>query len=372
VGVGFGKTTYAVNTLIKSALLKEKGQYFYIAPTYKQAKMIAWSMLLESVDNLPKELVHKKNESELYVVLGNNSRIDIKGADNPDSLRGVGLNGVVLDEYADMKPNVFDEIIRPALTDKKGWATFIGTPRGFNHFYELYKDNREGWAKYHFTSYDNPLIDPEELEEVKQNTSDTKFAQEYMADFRKQEGLVYKEFDRDRHIYSETPKNIIDVIAGVDFGYKNPSVILVIKKDNDNNYWVTDEWYERGKTTAEIIDYAKTLGINIFYPDPAEPDRIEEMNRAGLNCRDVNKDIAKGIDSVRELFKQNRLHIHESCSNLIWELETYAYPNKKDDKNEAEVPIKENDHALDALRYALFREIPRTVNPFNGKKIIFK
>lgn len=361
-GRRWGKTTYAVNTLVKHALLTPNGLFFYIAPTYRQAKMIAWEMLVQVARSLPEELVTKIHESELYVEIGNQSRVYIKGADHPDSLRGVGLNGCVLDEYADIKPNVFDEIIRPALSDKKGFAIFIGTPKGFNHFYELYNDApAKGWSTYHFTSYDNPLLDRAELEDIKANTPDDKFAQEYLADFRKQQGLVYKDFDRTRHLYNDKVQiNVAETILGIDFGFTNPTAILLIKKDRDNHFWVDNEWYKTGKTTAEIIQVAKAFRPNVVYPDPAEPDRIEEMLKAGLNCRDVIKDVSLGIDAVRELFKQNRLHIHERCKNLIWELETYSYDDAPDFGNSKEEPLKENDHAVDALRYALYMQEPAT------------
>jgi len=359
-GRRFGKTTYSVNTLVKKALLKPSSEFFYIAPTYKQAKMIAWKMLLEATQKLPKELVQKVNESELYVVIGNNSRIDIKGADNPDSLRGVGLDGVVLDEYADMKSNVFNEIIRPALTDKKGFAIFIGTPKGFNHFYDIYNfaQNTPNWGAYKFTTYDNPLIDPQEIEDARKAISEDQFAQEYLADFRKMQGLVYKEFDRNVHVYEHKDIRQASVLAGVDFGYTNPTAVLRIVQDTDNHYWVTGEWYRTGKTNEEIVEYVKAQDYNKVYPDPAEPDRIEEMSRHNINVQEVSKDITKGIDSVRNLFKQNRLHIHSSCQNLISELESYRYPDTRDDRNPDEKPIKENDHALDALRYALFMQEP--------------
>lgn len=363
-GRRFGKTTLSIYTLLKHALSKKNGKYFYIAPTYKQAKMIAWSMLLEAVNKLPNELVKKVNESELYVVVGNNSRIDIKGADNPDSLRGVGLHGVVLDEYADMKPNVFNEIIEPALADHKGWAMFIGTPKGFNHFFDLFNqaDGQENWSHYRFTSYDNPFLEREELERIKLKTPEDVFMQEYMADFRKHEGLVYKEFDRDFHLYDDEQirPGIVDRIVAIDFGFTNPTAVLLIEKDSDSSYWVHDEWYKTGKTNTEIIEYVKSLDPSYIYADPAEPDRIEEMKRHGLYVRDVNKDVAAGIDKVRELLKTQRLKVNKRCENLIWELETYSYPKKKDAHNPKEVPMKENDHAVDALRYALFMNATTT------------
>jgi len=327
--------------------------------------MIAWDMLRELTLKLPPELVKKVNESELYVIVGNNSKICIKGADDPDSLRGVGLNGVVLDEYADMKPRVFTEVIKPSLADKGGWCYFIGTPKGYNHFFDLWntKKNEPGWACFRYTTYDNPRIAKEEIEEARKLLPEDTFAQEYLAEFRKFEGLVYKEFQREVHV-KELPadKQWMEVIAGVDFGYTNPAAIVVIGKDFDNHFWVLEELYKTGLTNTEIIERCKNLRekhrINAFYPDHAEPDRIEEMTRAGLSCREVNKDIVKGIDKVRELFKAGRLKITPGCENLIWELEAYHYPPKKDNHNAQEEPIKEDDHCLDALRYALFTSEP--------------
>lgn len=368
-GRRFGKTTYAINLLIKSALNTKDGKFFYIAPTYRQAKMIAWDMMIHTTDKFGpfhKNFIKKANESELFVSFHNGARIDIKGADNPDSLRGVGLDGVVLDEYAFMKPNVFSEIVSPALLEKQGFCVFISTPNGFNHFYDLYMEaqDRKDWATFHFTSYDNTLLTPEaraELDEKANTTNIDTFAQEYMAEFRKKQGLVYKDFIREKHVYETKQYERVETIAGVDFGFTNPACILTIDRDTEYNYYVKDEWYKARKSTDDIIDYAKNTGAQIFYPDPAEPDRIEQMTRAGLNCRDVSKSVGTGIARVSDLFKQNKIFIHKSCKNLIQELETYSYKEQRDDvidKNQDEKPEKANDHAVDALRYALYMHAP--------------
>ena len=197
--------------------------------------------------------------------------------------------------------------------------------------------------------------------------TEDRFSQEFGADFRKTEGLVYKEFDRTKHVFQDTDliqpdgterHGIIERMAGIDFGYTNPTAAVEIWRDSDDNYWVVSEWYKTGKTNAEVIEYVKTLKVNQVYPDPAEPDRIEEMERAGINVREVSKDVEKGIDSVRHLFKNGRLKIHHKCYNLIQELETYSYKERRPLQNEPEEPIKENDHALDALRYALYMQQP--------------
>ena len=242
---------------------------------------------------------------------------------------------------------------------------FISTPKGFNHFYELY--NRESEDKqfksFHFTSYDNPNIPKEEIDEAKNQLTEDRFAQEYLADFRKQEGLVYKEFQRGRHVYKDATIDVAERLAGIDFGFTNPTAILTILRDRNGVYWVTDELYKTNLTTDAIAEYVISKGYNKIYPDPASPKAIKHLTDKHLNVYEVSKgkdSIATGIAIVRELFKQGRIRIHENCKNLIWELETYAYPERRENNNEAEVPLKENDHAVDALRYCLMTNKPVT------------
>lgn len=358
-GRRFGKSTLAAWEMFGKAVSKNDRRVVYIAPTYQQARDIVW----QELRNICQPLAVKVNESRLEITVrtqeGGTSTIWLRGWEAIETLRGQKFDFIVIDEVAMMRnfDENWQEVIRPTLTDRKGEVLFISTPKGFNHFYDLYNEEAkdEDYKSFHFTSYDNPHLPLEELDKAKRQVTDIRFHQEYMADFRKQEGLVYKEFNRDQHLFDDfTPRKLlVEVIAGVDFGFTNPSVILRIEHDSDNHYWITSEWYKTQKTNSELIELAKNMKVNLFYPDPAEPDRIEEMKRAGLNVREVSKDIEKGIDSVRELFKQGRLHIHKGCKSLIWELETYAYPDKSEGHNEHEVPIKENDHAMDALRYAI-------------------
>ena len=159
-----GKSRLAAWSLILNCLSATKGQVFYVAPTQGQARDIMWQMLLE----LGHSVIASSHVNNLQIKFINGALLTLKGADRPETMRGVSLKFLVMDEYADMKPEVWEQILRPALADQKGSAMFIGTPMGRNHFYDLYTYACIGedptFAGYHFTSYDNPLLDPEEIE----------------------------------------------------------------------------------------------------------------------------------------------------------------------------------------------------------------
>lgn len=366
-GRRFGKTTEAIEEIKGKALGGNKNdRIVYIAPTYQQARDIAWEMLKRELEPIIKKVNESRLELEVYNQHQDSVYIILRGWESIETLRGQKFTFLVLDEVAMMR-NFWvgwHEVLRPALADLKGGALFISTPKGFNHFYDLYnlaQDPIKGkeYESFHFTTRDNPFIPSEEIDKAQQEMEENRFAQEYMADFRKAEGLVYKDFDRSKHVFSEViPIREIRRIASVDFGWTNPTCVLTIVIDYDNNYWVLDEMYKTQKNMQDIIQYCKTTRASEFYPDPAEPDRIEEMKLAGLNVQEVSKDIEFGITCVQKMFKTNKIKIHSSCVNLISELETYHYPDKKPDHNEPELPVKENDHAMDALRYALYNTAP--------------
>jgi predicted phage terminase large subunit-like protein len=188
-----GKSRLAAWLLILSALDEQKGGVFYVAPTQGQARDIMWQTLLE----LANPIIKSTHINNLTVTLINGAVISLKGADRPDTMRGVSLKMLVLDEYADMKPMVFEEILRPALADQKGHCLFIGTPKGRNHFYELFKyaelKGDETFDAWHFTSYDNPLIDPEEIDIAKKSMSTYAFRQEFLASFEALGSEMFKE-----------------------------------------------------------------------------------------------------------------------------------------------------------------------------------
>ncbi|MBP6045256.1 terminase large subunit [Candidatus Woesebacteria bacterium] len=359
-GRRFGKTVLASEEIKGFALAKE-ARIVYIAPTIQQARDIMWQMLKKEL--LPITVKSKEAPSLELEVMNKDGKIStilLRGWEAVETLRGQAFDFIVLDEVASMR-NFWvgwNEVLSPTLIDRKGSAMFISTPKGFNHFYDLYNltSKDENYESYHFTTYDNPSIPIEEIEREKQSKPENTFAQEYLADFRKQEGLVYKEFSRDRHVTDELPTKRNEYIAGIDFGFTNPTAVIHISVDGDENYFVEAEWYKTGRTEEQIAEYVHSCKFNSVYPDPESPSAIEVMNTKGIPVVEVtkNKDsIQNGINRVRQLLKTGKLKIHKSCVNLISEFETYAYPEKRPNSNEYENPIKEHDHALDALRYAL-------------------
>lgn len=358
-GRRFGKTILAIEEMVGVAVAENDRKVAYISPTFQQSRDICWEQLKKRCG----PIIVDANETQLKLTIktqrGGTSVITLKSWDAIESLRGQMFHFLVIDEVAMMR-NFWigwQEVLRPALTDTKGGALFISTPKGFNHFYDLYNlQNKESSFKsFHATTFDNPHIDPAEVEEARKQLTEDRFFQEYMADFRKMEGLVYKDFRRETHLYDDlTPRKALSMVyAGIDFGFTNPTAILKVEHDVDNHYWVSYEWCKREKLMPEIIEQCKQIKANTYYPDPAEPDRIEEMTRAGINCHDVSKDVEAGIASVQTVIKQNRLHIHKDLLHLINEIETYRYEDAKPDKNLPERPVKENDHLLDALRYVI-------------------
>jgi predicted phage terminase large subunit-like protein len=188
-----GKSRLAAWMLIVNALQADKGQVFYVAPTQGQARDIMWQTLLD----LANPVVVSAHINNLQIKLVNGATISLKGADRPETMRGVSLKFLVMDEYADMKPEVFEQILRPALADQKGGALFIGTPMGRNHFYEMYKyaelEDDASYQSWHFTSYDNELLDPDEIDLAKKSMSSYAFRQEFMASFEARGSEMFKE-----------------------------------------------------------------------------------------------------------------------------------------------------------------------------------
>jgi len=179
-----GKTVACIMDLVDAALRCDKpnGRFAYIAPHYNQAKDVAWTYLKQYTANLPSVEI---NESELRIDLPNKARLRLYGADNYDRMRGVYFDGVVLDEFADMDPRAWSEVIRPALSDRRGWAVFIGTPKGKNTFAELFQtaQKEEDWFALKLRASETGLVDALELEDARRMMTPEQYEQEYECSF---------------------------------------------------------------------------------------------------------------------------------------------------------------------------------------------
>lgn len=262
-----GKSRLAAWMLIIYALQTEKGHVFYVAPTQGQARDIMWSTLLE----LGHSVIKSSHINNLQVTLVNGTTISLKGADRPETMRGVSLKFLVMDEYADMKPSVWEQILRPALADQKGDAMFIGTPMGRNHFYDLYQYGAMGddatYKSWHFTSYDNPLLDPEEIDVAKKSMSSYAFRQEFLASFEAQGSEIFKEdwvqFDTEEpdvgDYYIAVDLAGFEDVTAISSGKSNrlDSTAISVVKVNEEGWWVADVIYGRwdlNKTANKIFE----------------------------------------------------------------------------------------------------------------------
>ena len=265
-GRRFGKSRLAAWILLIKAIQSEDKDVFYVGPTFQQSKDIMWGMLKD----LGQDLIAQAHENTAVLTLINGRKIFLKGSDRPDTLRGVGLSYVVLDEYASMKPVVWDQIIRPTLADVQRGALFIGTPAGKNHFYDLYKDsfNDDDWEAWQFNSTDNPFIPDSEIEAARKTMSSMSFRQEFEASFETFSGGI---FDEEWFEFGEEPEEGNFVIAVDPAGFeavekernlkrsKLDETAIAIVKIYQDKWWVYKilhgRWHIK-ETAKKILDAA--------------------------------------------------------------------------------------------------------------------
>lgn len=237
-----GKSRLAAVTLLLEGLQCPSGSgVMYVAPTQSQARVIIWSLLLD----IGRGVIKSSHVNNSEITLANGAVIYVRGADRPDTLRGVSLSYAVLDEYADMKPSAWEEVIRASLSDRRGRAMFIGTPKGRNHFYELFNQEDEEWRSWLFTTADNPLIHPDEIAAAKRTMSTFSFKQEYMASFDNSGTDTFKE---EWLKYGTAPKGEYSVYISVDLAgfeavskknsYLDRTAIAVVFVTEDGKWFV--------------------------------------------------------------------------------------------------------------------------------------
>lgn len=378
-GRRFGKSALALNLVLREAL-NTPGRYWIIAPEYTQAKSIYWRDLVG--EYVPKGLTVKKNDNEMILeiqtlVEGKTSIIEFKGSDREDKLRGAGLRGVVLDEYAFQKEYVFDKIISPMLTQTNGWALFITTPNGVANHFKKFWDNAVAleangdpdWATFHFTSYDyqGPDADKmkENLDKERERLTEEYFMQEYMADFAKFVGLIYTNFDDKVHVQDFVINEEWSFYRSIDFGSTDPNAVSFIGVDKDDTCYFFDELYITDVTTSELAELIKQKSAHRYfvatYADSAAKQSIIDLAQFGIFATPARKNaaaketgskqwIVAGINQVSQKLKDNKIVIHPRCKATIKEFMSYSW--RKDRLGDAvNIPEDKNNHILDEIRY---------------------
>jgi len=362
-GRRFGKTFLCIQELAKFSRYPKK-KVWYVAPTYRMAKDIVWNDL---VDRMTKHKWLKKlNHSDLRLTLRNGSEISLRGADNENSLRGVGLDFLVMDEFADVKEHAWYEVLRPTLSDKNGSALFCGTPRGYGNWsYNLFsKENEdEQWKSFQFTTLDGGQVSASEVQQAKQDLDERTFNQEYMASFVNYAGQIYYNFDRKENVIDDYKPETSEIHIGMDFNIDPMSA--VISELKGNNIYVYDEIVIYSSNTDEMVQEIRNRfkDKHIFiYPDPASKQRktsaggvtdLAILKNAGFHLRVRNNHplIRDRINAVNTKLKNGigdrTLFIAKKCKTMLKSIERQIY------KEGTTVPDKDNnyDHMNDALGY---------------------
>jgi hypothetical protein len=362
-----GKTTSAINYLIFSAVKNPGTNYAYIAPTYKMAKSVAWN-ILKKYTRFP-GVIYK--ESELSVIFPGGSTITLYGAENPDRLRGIGLGGVVFDEYGMQPNNIFTEVIRPTLLDRRGYAIWIGTPKGRNEFYLLYetRKNDDEWFTCHLTVDDTGIIAKKEIEDSKKTMSQEEYMQELYCSFNSSaKGAVYAlelaraisdnrisaiSWQRDYKVYTVWDIGVgpamaigfyqrfngmvrmIDFWQGTENDGIDQAVSAVKRKEyNYGTHFAPHDINTRETSTGKTrIDYARDLGLS-------------------FNIIDSKIGVDNGIQTGKFMF--DRLMVDkEKCA--LWISAISEYKREWDEKGNMfkEIPSHNwTSHAADVHRYA--------------------
>jgi phage terminase large subunit len=331
-----GKTVACINDIIAKALQLQipHGRYAYVAPFLAQAKEVAWEYLKRFA--LP--ATRDKNEAELWVELLNGARIRIHGADNPDRLRGAYLDGVILDEYADMRPSVWGEVIRPMLADRQGWATFIGTPKGRNEFFDIYERAvADNWFRVMLRASETGILPQSELDEARQDMTQEQYEQEFECSFdaailgsyygkeiaeAERDGRII-DFDCDPDLPVHTAWDlgkganmavwlfqvVHDEIGIIDHieGSHNETIPDIVRKLNELGYQYGDDWVPHDAKVKELgsgrtrIETLISLGRKPrLVPDHQVMDGINAGRLTMARCWFHKTRCADGIEALRQ------------------------------------------------------------------------
>ena len=343
-----GKTVLATNALIDAALRCQKPnpRFAYLAPYLRQAKQIAWDYAKEFTRPIPGAAYH---EQDLQVTLPNGARVRLYGADNPDALRGLYFDGVVLDEVADMRPETWGEVIRPALSDRKGWCLFIGTPKGLNLFHDLYhhaiSGKDESWYGALYTVEDTGCIDARELEMARSTMSDAQYRQEFLCDWRAASDNVLIPLDQvmeamRRHL---TPQDVegLPVILGVDVARYGDDRSSIVTRQG---LWCREAEAFQGMDNmtlaARVSEKIHRVGADATFVDAGRGEGvIDRLRQLGHSVIEVN--FGGSPSNPRYVNKRSEMW----CGVADWIKSGGALPSNPDLRRDLSTPTYDFDAA---------------------------
>jgi len=361
----FGKTVAALNHLIREAVLNEKEtpRYAYIAPTYGQAKRVAWDYLVKYTTPLG----GTNNISELRVDFWGR-RIQLYGSDNPDSLRGQYFDGVIIDEVGDQNPKIWTDIVRPALTDRKGWCLFIGTPKGHNHFKELRDraEKEDGWGLLEFKASETGVVDDVELKQAKNEMGEDKYRQEFECSFDaavegSYYGTILNDLESKKHMQDIPREELSRTFTAWDLGMGDSTSIWVAQLigtevrliDYYENHgvgldhyvkWIKDNDYLKAEHILPHDVRVRELGTG--------KSRLEMLEDAGLEVKIAPRmGLDDGIQAVRRLLPRCWFNVPKVQTGLNC-LRNYRRDYDEKRKIFYERPLHDwSSHGSDSFRY---------------------
>lgn len=363
----FGKTVLAINHLIRAAVMceRERPRFAYIGPTYRQAKAVVWDYLKHYARPIPGV---QFNESELRADLPNGGQVRLFGADNPDSLRGIYLDGAVLDETGLMQSRTWQEVVRPALADRNGWALFIGTPNGQNLFWELRNraESTDGWRLFEFRASETGIIPSAELGDAKASMSDDAYLQEFECSFEAAvRGAIYgkvMQHIREQGRIGKVPHDpLLPTFTGWDLGIGDAMAIWCAQRERSGDVRVIDYYENSGEGLGHYVTWLNARGYTFerhYLPHDAAARELgtgksrEEMLRSlGLATEVLPAlPVEDGIEATR-MFLRRCWFDAEKCRTGLDAL--VSYKRRLNSRTE-EYGTPEHDwasHGADAMRY---------------------
>lgn len=368
-GRRLGKSYYEMAEMLRTALGYKRKNVLYMAPTRQQAKDILWRDLK---DLSRPYLASAPIETELRLSYVTGSQIRLMGAEAYDRARGSGFDLACFDEFADIDPAAWHEVIRPALADRRGRAIFVGTPSGYNHFYDVYVQAKEydDWAAYSFSSLEGGRIPLDEIDAARAVMSEQQFRQEYEASFESMEGRVYVEFDRDENVRPVADTGG-DLHIGMDFNVSPMTAVVIVRAGEQLH--VVDEFELVNSNTTEMSrEIVARYGDRsiVVYPDPSGSSRktsapvgqtdfsILKAHGFQVSSPRAAPPVVDRINEVNAVLRNangdRRLFVGQTCRSLIKALDGLVY------KEGTSQPDKSSglDHITDALGYAVHQLEP--------------